>query len=319
MIGTGKFQYLRRELLAAAIVPMALAACKGKEPEGPALTQAPSSTTTTPVTPASVGGTGGGVEPSTPRVVSYEEAEAVFKAGKFDEARKLFDVYVDSKPENVWGWYMLGLSAWKSGALNEAEEAFDIAIAKDSQHVKSLLNSARVLMDLGRDNEALERVKAARAVDSASGDGIRLLARAYHRLGDIPQAVETYRLALLIDDRDVWAMNNLGMLYIEQKDPNLALGPLARAVELRPASPVFQNNLGMALELTGHLTAAKRHYDDAVKADSTYTRARANATRLSEVTVDPATEPAIDVSEIAEVFRQQVKMWKDSIPPTQPQ
>jgi predicted Zn-dependent protease len=106
-------------------------------------------------------------------------------------------------------------------------------------------------------------------------------------------------------------MNNLGMLYIEQAKPQEALGPLARAVQLKPTSPIFQNNLGMTLELLGDLTAAKQAYDDALKADSTYAKAKANAERLGDVIVD-SSRTSIIVSEVAEVFRQQVKMWKES-------
>ncbi|HEV8357912.1 MAG TPA: tetratricopeptide repeat protein [Gemmatimonadales bacterium] len=305
----------RRAWLAAALVPMVLYACGGRESSTPSngRVETPSASAPAPVIPASGPTTSREIEPVTPRAVSYEDAETAFKSGDYGEARKLFKSYVEAKPDNVWGWYMLGLASWKSGSLNEAEEAFDTALAKDPKHVKSLLNSARVLMDLGRDSEALERVEAARSLDSTSAEAIRLLARAHHRLGDVALALETYRLALIGDEGDVWAMNNLGMLYIEQKDPTHALGPLSRAVQLRPTSPIFQNNLGMALELTGNLVLARRAYDDAVKADTTYTKAQANAKRLGDVVVEPGKAPTIDLKELAEAFRLQVKMWRDSV------
>src|SRR5439155_24627301 len=294
-------------------VPVVLFACGGGETPKPPADQVQTSSSATTVTPASGPTSAREIAPATPTPVSYENAESAFKAGDYGEAKRLFKTYTDAKPDNVWGWYMLGLSSWKSGSLNEAEVAFDTAIAKDPKHVKSLLNSARVLMDLGRDGEALERVKAARAVDSTSAEAVRLLARAHHRLGHAGLAVDAYRLALTGDERDVWAMNNLGMLYIEQHDPTSALGPLARAVQLRPASPIFQNNLGMALELTGHLVEARSAYDAAVKADSTYTKGQANAKRLGDVVIDPGKTPTIDVKDLAETFRLQVKMWRESV------
>ena len=305
----------RRAWLAAALVPMVLYACDGPEspPPSNSRVETPSAPAPAQVIPASGPTSSREIEPATPRVVSYENAESAFKSGDYGEARKLFKSYVEARPDNVWGWYMLGLASWKSGSLNEAEEAFDTALAKDPKHVKSLLNSARVLMDLGRDGEALERVEAARSLDSTSAEAVRLLARAHHRLGDVGLAVEAYRQALIGDERDVWAMNNLGMLYIEQKDPAHALGPLSRAVQLRPTSPIFQNNLGMALELTGNLVLARSAYDDAVKADSSYTKAQANAKRLGDVVVEPGKAPAIDLKDVAETFRLQVKMWKDSV------
>ena len=315
MIRSPMFLMPRRECVAAALVSVVLFGCGGEEARTTAdgKVQSSSAAATAQVIPASGPTSSRELESATPRAVSYGYAESAFKSGDYGEARKLFKSYVDSKPDNVWGWYMLGLASWKSGSLNEAEEAFDRAIAKDPKHVKSLLNSARVLMDLGRDGEALERVKAAREVDSTSAEAVRLLARAHHRLGHAGLAVDAYRLALTGDERDVWAMNNLGMLYIEQHDPTSALGPLARAVQLRPASPIFQNNLGMALELTGHLVEARSAYDAAVKADSTYTKGQANAKRLGDVVIDPGKTPTIDVKDLAETFRLQVKMWRDSV------
>jgi predicted Zn-dependent protease len=313
MIRNTKGTASRREWLSAAIIPLALAACGGESAKPAEAVQAPATPASTPVIPASGPVVTSDAGATVPRAVRYEDAEALFKAGNYTEAKTLFKSYAESKPANVFGWYMLGLSSWKSGDLNGAVEAFDSALTRDPKHVKSLLNSARVLMDLGRDSEALERVNTARSLDSTSAEGIRLLARAQHRLGHIDEAVSAYREALVRDESDVWAMNNLGMLYIEQKDPQSALGPLARAVQLKPESPIFQNNLGMALELTGHVTEARRAYDDAIKADSGYTKAQANARRLGDVVVDSTGTIGVDLKELAEVFRQQVKMWKESV------
>src|SRR5262245_42596110 len=66
----------------------------------------------------------GGLPPSAPvpiepvaRVMTYDEAETLFKAGKYGDAKEGFERYVGSKPDNPRGHYMLGLSAWKSGDL----------------------------------------------------------------------------------------------------------------------------------------------------------------------------------------------------------
>jgi Flp pilus assembly protein TadD len=293
-----------------ALISLALAACGGGKPKDVVSTdQSHRPAPAVQVIPA-----GGPVTrvpaPEVPRVVSYEEAESVYQAGKYAEAKQLFARYTESKPENAWGHYMLGLASWKSGDPAGAERAFERALAEDPQHVKSLLNSSRVLLELGRAHEALERVNTARTLDSTSSEPLRLLARVQQQLGQLDSAVTSYRRALILDQQDVWAMNNLGMLYLEQKQPELALGPLARAVELKPTSPVFQNNLGIVLELTGHLNEAKLAYAAAVQADSGYAKAVTNAKRTAEIVASPLSE--ISVKEQAELFRQSVRMWKES-------
>jgi tetratricopeptide (TPR) repeat protein len=251
--------------------------------------------------------------PEASRVVTYEEAESVFKTRRYDEARTLFTSYTRSKPDNPWGHYMLGLSAARSGDLKTAESAFNEALRLDPRHVKSHLNAARVLMDLGRDTEAIERINAALDIDSASSEGFRLLARAQHRLGETEAALDTYRHALVADDRDVWGMNNLGVLYIEEGDAESALPPLARAVQLQPTSPVFQNNLGTALERAGFAGSAKRAYQAVLAADSSYAKARTSLARVTAVIdASPATDVVADLNGLAELFRLHVQMWRDT-------
>ena len=80
-------------------------------------------------------------------------------------------------------------------------------------------------------------------------------------------------------------MNNLGFLFLEQGRPGDALPLLARAVELHKDMPMFQNNLGMALEHTGHFVAAAEAYSSALEADPGYEKAQRNLTRVQAVKV----------------------------------
>jgi tetratricopeptide (TPR) repeat protein len=80
--------------------------------------------------------------------VTYEEAESTFTSRRYGEATEMFASYVSRRPQNPWGHYMLGLSAWKAGQLPRARESFERAIELDPSHVKSLLNLTRVLLDM---------------------------------------------------------------------------------------------------------------------------------------------------------------------------
>ncbi len=271
--------------------------------ETPAAATAPESGTLQPVAVPTV------VEESSP--ASYADAETAFHRGRYSEAAELFTSYTQSHPDNAWGHYMLGLSAWKSGQHEVALEGFDEALRLDPNHRKSLLNSSRVLLETSRPKEALERVEKALAIEPLSNDGLRLLGRARSELGQIPEAIDAYQRAIALDDRDVWAMNNLGYLYLQQGRVEEALPPLARAVELRSNAPVFQNNLGMALEQAGHFTAAKEAYQAAVSVDSTYAKAVASLARIGEREDDPAVGGA-DLTALAQQFQSEIVTWRDS-------
>ena len=294
-------------LLAAALTPLA-AGCG--EDERPVTTTISSSPATVAVD-SGTGPTGDGspaTQPTGP--VSYADAEAAYAGRNYDEAVDLFAAYTRSSPDNPWGHYMYGLSAWKAGDDEQAIAAFDEALRLDPQHRKSLLNSARVLLETGRPREALERIEHALSLEPLSGEGLRLLGRARYELKEIPEAIDAYQQAIALDERDAWAMNNLGLIYIQQDRSDIALPILARAVELRSNSPVFQNNLGTALERTGHFAAAGKAYEAVLAADSTYGKAAASLQRVTpHVGSDTST---VDLAAVAAEFREAVRSWRDS-------
>jgi tetratricopeptide (TPR) repeat protein len=255
---------------------------------------------------------------ATPVVVStpapaFESAEGAYKAGDFKVAAEMYKTVVDSTPDDAFGQYMLGLSSWKAGDFKGAKEAFDKSIELDSTFAKAYFNEARVLLDLKRAPEALEMIAKGRAIDSTSPDGLRLTARAKIASGDIDGGMATYRELLTGNETDVWGLSNYGMLLLESGQFEDALGPLARVVQLRPGSPVFQNNLGMALEKAGHPVAALHRYQLAVENDSTYVKAVKNVERLQTTVTDSSAIAEVDVVAIAEQFRLQVQGWKTPV------
>ena len=244
-----------------------------------------------------------------PKLVSYESAESTYNSGQYPEAVQLFAAYTEKQPENAWGHYMLGLSAWKSGDSDRALSAFDRALELDPNHRKSMYNSSRVLLEKGRPQEALERIEQALSQEPLSSEGLRLLGRAKYQLGKVDEAIDAYRRALATDDHDVWAMNNLGLIYIEQEQSKEALGPLARAVQLRGNAPVFQNNLGIALERSGYPEAAAKAFEAAIRVDSSYSKASVALARVTSGEQQAESEP-IDLDALAQGFHSEIEGWR---------
>jgi tetratricopeptide (TPR) repeat protein len=291
-----------------ALSLMILAAgCRGS---GRPKTTSESAGATTPTVSASSSTESATIGPvATP--VTYESAEGVFTEGRYSEATRLFTAYTESNPENPWGYYMLGLSAWRSGDPVRATEVFDRALQLDPSHRKSLFNSSRVLLEMGQPKQALERIEKALALEPMSDEGLRLLGRAKYQLGDVDGAIEAYHRALSLDEHDVWAMNNLGLIYIEQGRSADALPALARAVEIRSNSPVFLNNLGTALERSGYPVAATKAYEGAIAVDTSYSKASVSLARVTTAGQQPESEP-VDLAVFSTKFQTEIEAWRGS-------
>ncbi len=240
-------------------------------------------------------------EPAPPVVVTYTMAEQAYFAGAYAEATDLFSSYTADHPANAWGHYMLGLSAWKAGDPEAADASFVAALEIKPDHLKSLINDARVLLDLDRDIEAATRISTALDVDPVNADARRVQARVFHRQGRIDEAIDAYTTILRDHGDDAWALNNLGLLMIEQERFDDALAPLAKAANLQDAACI-QNNLAIALERTGHYTAAGAAYERALESDSGHERAEASLERVATLVEDPTLDP-VDLTVLASEFR----------------
>ncbi len=243
-------------------------------------------------------------EPEPLRPVTYQEAEEMYRAGQYADAADAFTVYAQQNSENPWGYYMLGLSQWKAGRNQDAYAALKTAQERDPQHAKTSINLARVLLELNRPEEAMEEARKGADLDPLGGAAHRVLARAYHAAGETELAITTYHRAVRIDHEDAWAMNNLGLVLIEEERFAEALPPLARAVQLRGDVAAFHNNLGIALERTERSVAAAEAYRAALAVDSTYAKAATSLARVEPLAVGPA--DSTELNDLAQQFADRI-------------
>jgi predicted Zn-dependent protease len=289
-----------------AMAILSAAACGGSR--GTTRTDSRDAASADPVVspaPAPVVSTGMTADPN----VSYATAESAYTSHRYTDAVVMFSNYAARHPQNVWGHYMRGVSAWKAGQLDTARAAFETALAIDPGHTKSLINLSRVLLEQKRPNDALDRIDVVLAADSTSGEAWRVLGRVQSSLGHRTEALTAYRAAIALDSADVWSMNNMGLLLIGGGQYADALAPLARAVQLDSGVSVFHNNLGIALERSGHMAAAASAYQDALNGDSTYTKARVSLARVTGRQDEPGTEP-VDVAALGTQFAAEISDWR---------
>src|SRR5690606_4952270 len=255
---------------------------------------------------------GGGRTVTSPGVkVLFSDAERVFRAGDYDEAAALFEAYAARRPDNPWGHYMLGISAWRAGDHPRAEAALKRTLEVDPKHAKGLINLARVLLEQRKASDALEYAEQVVVLDPESGEAWRVLGNARSDLGMTEDAEEAYRKALVLDHRDSWTMNNLGLLKIREGRYEEALPSLARATELRPDVAMFQNNLGVALERSGYMLEAAEAFRAAVEANPQYEKARVSLARIEAKLPEDGVGPTVDLAGLAALFADEIQHWKE--------
>lgn len=247
-------------------------------------------------------------EPSPPAPVSFEEAEDVFRSGDYQRAADLFEAYALRRPDNPWGPYMVGISAWRAGDHVRAEEALKRTLALDEDHKKARINLARVLLELGEPTEALEEAEILVELEPRWGEAWRVLGNARSSLGQVEGATEAYREALVLDPLDAWTMNNLGLLLIRAGHYEEALRPLARATHLRPQVATFQNNLGIALERSGHLLDAADAFRAALDSDPEHQKATISLERVESRQADEP-QVTVDLTELSREFEEEIARW----------
>ena len=132
------------KVAAALVLACAVVGCskRGESPQAKADGSKPVAASGEPVAFKSADGEGfnGAAASKTTGPVSFGDGEAAYHAKNYAEATKRFEEYTTRRPNNAWGHYMLGLSAWKSGDLVKSESAFETALRVDPKHVKSYVN-----------------------------------------------------------------------------------------------------------------------------------------------------------------------------------
>jgi tetratricopeptide (TPR) repeat protein len=241
--------------------------------------------------------------------VTYGDAERVFRSGDYSAAADMFEAYAGRVPTNPWGSYMLGISAWRAGDHSRAVAALERTVEIDATHQKALINLARVLLEQGNASDALDHAVKVVEMNPELGEGWRVLGNARADLRMTDAAMEAYRRAILVDHRDTWTMNNMGLLMIDEGRYADALGPLARATQLRPDVALFQNNLGVALERSGYIAQAADAFRAALAADTTYQKARVSLDRVAALPAS-SVEQSIVLSQVAQTFQDEVETWK---------
>jgi tetratricopeptide (TPR) repeat protein len=198
--------------------------------------------------------------------VSFEEAFALFRAGRFAESEARLRAVVDAAPDRIEALELMGLALASQQRPGDALPWFERALALRPGSPGLRHNRAQALFALGRLDEARGEVERAVGERADFHAGWNLLGSVLAALGDAG-AERAYRRALALRPDHADTHYNFGVLLQQLGRLDEAVASYRKALSLRPGFAAALNNLGNALRSLGRLDEAIPCYAQAVKAD----------------------------------------------------
>jgi protein O-GlcNAc transferase len=227
-------------------------------------------------------------------------AMAQHRAGRLNEAERLYRLVCDADPNNARALHLLGVVAHQlgrpdavsllsravmldpdfaeahndkgvilaaSGLFAEAVSSFERAVALKSGYDEARNNLGRGLRSLGRFDEAAAQFEQVLKSAPESPLAHFHLASAFEAAGRKPEAEKHYRRAIVL--RPDFGDGHIHLASLLQELDRLpeALVHAERAVALRTDSAGARNNLGNILRSLGRRDDAIAQYEAALKAD----------------------------------------------------
>jgi len=187
--------------------------------------------------------------PGDPRV-SLRLGFLYYEARHFDKAIARFQQALATNPEEYEIAFFLGIAQRKQGHEEEALKSF-ASIPTDHEHYSEAQTQiASIYERSGRYADARQAVEAALAVERTRP--LELYAATLQaKAGDLDGAVKFVEGLIAADPQNDELHYNLGIIYGEAKQPELAIKAMRKALELNPDNASALNYIGYSLAERG--------------------------------------------------------------------
>jgi predicted O-linked N-acetylglucosamine transferase (SPINDLY family) len=187
---------------------------------------------------------------------SFEQALAYHRAGRLDDAERLYRQVLHGEADHAGALHLLGVAALGRGRPTEAVSLLRRAISVDPSVAVYHISLGQALTALGRLDEAIDAHRRATELAPALIEAWFALGIALQSARQPERAIATYERLLELQPNHADAHNNLGSVFDQLGEFNKAIAAYRRALALAPDVPTTLNNLGGALSRAGELDEA---------------------------------------------------------------
>jgi len=175
------------------------------------------------------------------------------------------------------------LACHRAGRLNEAERLYGEILASNPRHADSLHLLGMIAHQTGRNDLAVEKVTHAIVIRGDIASYHSNLGVILQALGRLDEAVASYGRAVALNPDLAEAHVNLGVIHQRQGRLTEAMVRYRRALQLRPDLAEAHLNLGSILQALGELDESLESYAQALALRPTYVDALYNRGNVLQI------------------------------------
>lgn len=223
-------------------------------------------------------------------ILAFSTAATVRRNAVWRDALTLFSDTVEQTPDAPLPRYGLANALFAAGRLDEAIAEYRTLVRAEPRNARFQSALGGALMTADRLDEALDHLGTARALNPACVETHNALGLALRKSGRPTEALRAFEQAVTLDPEDGEPQSNLGLLLLELGRTDAANGHLRAAVRLKPDNAAAHNALGILAGQTGRLDDAIAHFAAAVAAAPREAAFRSNLQRAQSMRAPHALE-----------------------------